>query len=77
MGGRAYDKADKIIQALQKRLEATKTNGVEFLRKICDFLLSQEDQTLKDIGTKMMIQLHKVNLMYFYCKHNYITTAVI
>ena len=49
-----FDKADKIVEKLQKQVDE---HGVELLKKICDFLLEQTDETLKDIGRRMMSQL--------------------
>ena len=51
-----YDKADKIVEKLQRLIDDDK-HPIELLKKICDFLLKQTDKTLKDIGTKMMSQL--------------------
>ena len=51
-----YDKADKIVDKLQRQIDDDK-NPIELLRKICDFLLRQTDKTLKEIGAKMMSRL--------------------
>ena len=51
-----YDKADKIVEKLQRLIDDDK-NPFELLKKICDCLLEQTDKTLKDIGTKIMSQL--------------------
>ena len=53
MSGDDYDKADKIVNELQRQVEE---KGIEFLKALCDFLLKQY-QELKDIGTRMKSQL--------------------
>ena len=53
MSGDDYDKADKIVNELQRQVEE---KGIEFLKSICDFLLKQDNE-LKDIGMKMEHQL--------------------
>ena len=55
MSGDAYDKADKIVNELQRQV---KEKGIEFLKAICDFLLNQ-NHILRDIGTRMKCQLEK------------------
>ena len=61
MSGDAYDKADKIVDELQRQV---KEKGIDFLKAICDFLLNQ-NHTLRDIGTRMKCQLESKRL---YCK---------
>ena len=61
MSGDAYDKADKIVNELQRQV---KEKGIDFLKAICDFLLNQ-NHTLRDIGTRMKCQLKSKRL---YCK---------
>ena len=61
MSGDNYDKADKIVNELQRQV---KEIGIEFLKAVCDFLLNQ-NHTLKDIGTRMKCQLESKML---YCK---------
>ena len=56
MNGTAYDKANKIVGELQRQIVAN-DNPVQFLRQICDVLISQKDITLSNIGTKMMTLL--------------------
>ena len=58
MSGTAYDKADAIVGELQRQLEAD-SNQVQFLVKICNFLLAQADKPLKDIGNEMMKQIRE------------------
>ena len=53
MSGEDYDKANKIVNELQRQVEE---KGIEFLKSICDFLLKQNNE-LKDIGRKMKHQL--------------------
>ena len=53
MSGDAYDKADKVVNELQRQV---KEKGMEFLKAICEFLLNQ-NHTLKDIGIRMKCQL--------------------
>ena len=66
MSGDAYDKADKIVNELQRQV---KEKGIEFLQAICDFLLKQ-NHMLKDIGIRMNHQLESERL---YCTTLYIT----
>ena len=61
MNGDAYDKADKIVNELQRQV---KEKGIEFLKAICDFLLNQ-NHLLKDIGIRMKCQLESKR---FCCK---------
>ena len=56
MSGTAYDKADAIVEELQRQIDAD-SNPVEFLRKISSFLKKQTDKTLKEIGDEIMNQL--------------------
>ena len=51
-----YDKAHKIVENLQRLIDVDE-HPIELLKKICYFLLEQNDKTLKEIGTKMMSQL--------------------
>ena len=51
-----YDKADIIVEKLQRQIDDDE-HPIELLKKICGFLLEQTDETLKEIGTKMMSQL--------------------
>ena len=53
MSGDDYDKADKVVTELQRRVQE---KGIEFLKALCDFLLKQNKE-LKDIGTRMKSQL--------------------
>ena len=53
MSGEAYDKANKVVNELQRQV---KEKGIEFLKALCDFLLKQY-QELKDIGTRIKSQL--------------------
>ena len=53
MSGDDYDKADKVVNELQRQVQE---KGIEFLKALCDFLLKQ-NQELKDIGTRMKSQL--------------------
>ena len=53
MSGENYDKADKVVNELQQHV---KEKGIDFLKAVCDFLLSQ-NHTLKDIGIRMKSQL--------------------
>ena len=60
MSGTAYDKADAIVEELQRQLEAlADSNQVQFLVKICSFLIAQADKPLKDIGNEMMKQIRE------------------
>ena len=61
MSGDAYDKANKVVNELQRQVKA---KGIECLNSICDFLLNQ-NHTLIDIGTRMKCQLESKRL---YCK---------
>ena len=58
MSGNAYDKADKIVNELQRQV---KEKGIDFLKPICDFLLNQ-NQVLKDISIRMKRQLKSKRL---------------
>ena len=60
MSGDHYDKANKVVNELQRQIKA---KGIECLKAICDFLLSQ-NHTLKDIGTRMKCQLESKRLYY-------------
>ena len=60
MSGDNYDKADKVVNDLQRQI---KEKGINFLRAICDFLLKQNDM-LKDIGMKMKLQLESEIIFY-------------
>ena len=53
MSGDNYDKANKVVNELQQKVEE---KGIEFLKALYDFLLKQ-NQELKDIGTRMKSQL--------------------
>ena len=53
MSGDNYDKANKVVNELQRQVEE---KGIEFLKAICDFLLKQ-NHGLKDVGTRMKSQL--------------------
>lgn len=61
MSGTSYDKADKIVEEIQRQLDAN-NSPVEFLTKICEFLQQQTDSILIDIGNKMMTQLQHQSL---------------
>ena len=56
MSGTAYDKADTIVEELQRQIDAD-SNPVQFLIKISKFLQNQKDKALKDIGNEIMEQL--------------------
>ena len=58
MSGTAYDKADAVVEELQRQLEAD-SNQVQFLVKICSFLIAQADKPLKDIGNEMIKQIRE------------------
>ena len=60
MSGDNYDKADKVVNELQRQV---KEKGIDFLKAICDFLLSQ-NHTLKDIGIRMKSQLESKTFYY-------------
>ena len=60
MSGDNYDKADKIVNELQRQV---KEKGIDFLKAICDFLLNQ-NHTLKDIGIRMKSQLESETFYY-------------
>ena len=57
MSGRSYDKASIIIDEIQRQLQYDDCESTQYLEKLCDFLVKQGDQILKDIGRKMMSQL--------------------
>ena len=57
MSGRAYDKASKIIQELQRQMDSDKENSTQYLERICLFLQGQKDTALKKIGEKMNKEL--------------------
>ena len=61
MSGTSYDKADKIVEEIQRQLDAN-SSPTEFLIKICEFLQQQTDSILIDIGNKMMTQLQHQSL---------------
>ena len=61
MSGDAYDKADKVVNELQRQV---KEKGIDFLKAICDFLLNQ-NHALKDIGIRMKCQLESKRLYYY------------
>ena len=65
MSGTAYDKADAIVEELQRQLEAD-SNQVQFLVKISNFLIAQADKPLKDIGNKMMKQIKEWIIQHTY-----------
>ena len=60
MSGDAYDKADKIVNELQRQV---KEKGIKYLQAICDFLLKQ-NHMLKNIGTRMKHQLESERLYH-------------
>ena len=60
MSGDNYDKADKVVNELQRQV---KEEGIDFLKAICAFLLSQ-NHTLKDIGRRMKSQLESEKFYY-------------
>ena len=66
MSGDAYDKANKVVNELQRLV---KEKGIEILQAICDFFLKQ-NHMLKDIGLRMKHQLESERL---YCTTLYIT----
>ena len=49
MAGSAYEKANIIVQEIQRHLEAH-SNPAERLKQIGDFLQNQNDQQLSSIG---------------------------
>ena len=55
-----YDKADKVVNELQRQV---KERGIDFLKAVCDFLLNQ-NHTLKDIGIRIKRQLESKRLYY-------------
>lgn len=48
----AYVKSTKVVRELQRQIEISR-EPKETLLKICDVLLSTDDQGLKDIATKI------------------------
>ena len=58
MTGTAYEKANKIVAEIQRQLD-NDDNPVQFLTNFCDFLIKQENKTLKAIGTEMKSELDK------------------
>ena len=60
MSGDNYDKANKVVNELQRQVEE---KGTEFLKAVCDFLLKQNHE-LKDIGTRMKSQLESEKFYY-------------
>ena len=61
MSGDNYDKANKVVNELQRQIEE---KGLEFLKALCDFLLKQ-NQELKDIGTRMKSQLESETFLLY------------
>ena len=55
MTSSAYEKASKIVTVLQRQLDAA-NNPAEILKKISEFLESQNDKVLKEIATVMKRQ---------------------
>ena len=47
MSGDDYDKENTLVNELQYQIEE---KGFEFLKAICEFLLKQINQKLKDVG---------------------------
>ena len=58
MSGDAYDKADKVVNELQRQVDE---KGIDFLKAICEFLLKPYPE-LKEIGTRMKSQLESKRL---------------
>ena len=52
MYGTAYDKASKIVEKLQRKLDIDE-KSYHILTQICDVLQEQEDKPLSNIGDKM------------------------
>ena len=50
------NKVNKIVEKVQKMVDNNE-DPIELLKKDSDFLLKQNDKTLKEIGSKMMSQL--------------------
>lgn len=49
-----YNKASKLVQVLYRQLKAHK-NSQQYLNEICDVLLQQPDEELKEIGGRLHI----------------------
>ena len=62
MTGTAYEKANKIVGEIQRQLE-NNDNPVQFLTNICEFLISQENETLKAIGAEMKSELKSFQMI--------------
>ena len=54
--GSLYDKADTIVEELQRQIEAD-SNPIQLLKKISSFLQNQSDKTLNKIGNEIFKQL--------------------
>ena len=50
MSGDDYDKANTLVNDLQYQIEE---KGFGFLKAICEFLLKQINQMLKDVGINL------------------------
>ena len=50
MSGDDYDKANIVVNKLQYQIEEKE---IEFLKAICEFLLKQINQKLKDVGINL------------------------
>ena len=50
--GSKYQKASKVVHELYNQLQAHR-DPEQYLSKICDILLKQDDQRLKDIANKI------------------------
>ena len=51
-----YNKAMKLLRAIQRQLESA-PNPDQYFTTFCDVLKNQQDKTLTDIATNMLHQL--------------------
>ena len=57
--GADFEKANKIVIELQRQLDA-RDDPDQFLRKICDFLKDEKDDTLSSIADKILSKLEAI-----------------
>ena len=57
--GTDYEKANKIVSELQRQLDA-RDDPDQFLRKICDFLKDEKDDTLSSIADTILSKLEGI-----------------
>lgn len=72
----SYTKASVLVNVIENELQA-QLNPDQYLIATCYILLSQQHQTLKDIGASMLQQLGKsLNISVNYNLHVYLVNFV-